>query len=345
MEKQEEIDVFIQELKEVLIEKIKGADKIVIVPHDNADFDAIGSAIGLSLIAKKYHKPYVIIANDPPHIIEHGVKKIIDECKGNYEIVKKDKYLKIRDTNQKELFILTDVNKSNLVCVNDILPDEDNIIIIDHHKDSENSVKAQKMFIDVEKSSASEIITEVLNDLKIKIPPDAANYLYCGISLDTVKLTKNCKGRTLKIAGSLLDSGANISKVDEYFIEDYQSDRKVQNLIGNIQITNCMIALIKAEEDEEYTREELAKAADYALKYGVDASFSVGKIENNVVSISGRSKGKVDIGKIMEVVGEGGKYGGGNPYSGAVKFTDRSIEESSKVLLKELIPYYYNESK
>ena len=70
----------IKYLKSIIESKIKSCDKVVIVPHNNADFDAIGSAIGLSLIAKKYNKSFTIIVNDPPHIIEPGVKKIINEC-------------------------------------------------------------------------------------------------------------------------------------------------------------------------------------------------------------------------------------------------------------------------
>ena len=46
----------LQELKKTLESKIEKANRVVIIPHNNADFDAIGSAIGLSLIAKKYNK-------------------------------------------------------------------------------------------------------------------------------------------------------------------------------------------------------------------------------------------------------------------------------------------------
>lgn len=330
----------LKKLKAVLEEKINKCDRVVIIPHNNADFDAIGSAIGISLIAKELNKPYTIIVNDPPHIIESGVKKIIDECKDNYEILKKDKFLKAQSNKSNPLFILCDVNKANLICVNDILPDKEDVIVIDHHNSDKNTVNSDHIFIDCEKSSASEIITELLQSMKINIPSDAANYLYAGIYLDTAKLTKNCKANTMNMAAKLLEAGADISKVNEYFKEDYKSDRRVQNLISNIKISNCMIALIKASEDEEYTREELAKAADYALKFGVDAAFSIGKIEDNVISISGRATDKVNVGMLMEAVATNG-MGGGNPYSGAAKVTDQTIDEAYEKLIDELKPVYY----
>ena len=330
-----------EKLQSVIEEKISGCDRVIIVPHNNADFDAIGSALGLSLIAKKYDKPFTIIVNDPPHIIEPGVKKIINECNKNYQILKKDKFLKnSRANGEKDLYILTDVNKKNLICVNDLLPDEDSVIVIDHHNpfyDNNHpelcTVNSNNIFIDNEKSSASEIVTELLKRMEIVIPSDIANYLYSGIYLDTCKLTKNCKSNTMTMAALLLDSGATTSKVNEYFMEDIESDRKVQNLIRNIKITSLTIAYATAEEDEEYTREELAKVADYALKYGVDASFAIGKIEDEYTSVSGRSNEKIDMDAVMKSLG-----GGGSPTSGASRRIDVSVDDLYKELVKSLTP-------
>ena len=324
----------IKYLKSVIENKIKNCDSVVIIPHNNADFDAIGSAIGLSLIAKKYNKPFTIIVNDPPHIIEPGVKKIINECNKEYDILKKDKYLKNRK-EENELFILTDVNKTNLIAVDDILPDKDDIIVIDHHNPDEKTVESNHIFIDNEKSSASEIVTELLQNMKIEIPSDVANYLYSGIYLDTCKLTKNCKANTMSMAAFLLSSGANINQVNDFFKEDIKSDRKVQNLMSNIKITSYMIAIVKASEEDEYTREELAKAADYALKYGVDASFAIGRIEDDFISVSGRSNEKINIDLVMKSIG-----GGGSPTSGAARRQNTTVEEMHKELIKTLTPAY-----
>ena len=337
----------IKYLKSIIEGKINKCDRVVIVPHNNADFDAIGSALGISLICKKHNKPFTIIVNDPPHIIEPGVKKIINECNKEFLIQKKDKYLKNKNKDEKVLYILTDVNKHNLISVNDILPDKEDIIVIDHHNPAYDSnhperstVESNYIFIDNEKSSASEIITELLKCMKIEIPSNIANYLYSGIYLDTCKLTKNCKANTMTMAALLLSSGANISKVNDYFKEDIVSDRKVQALVSNIKITNYMIAIVKAMEDEEYTREELAKAADYALKYGVDASFAIGRIEDDYVSVSGRSNEKINMDAVMKSIG-----GGGSPTSGAARRQNITIEEMYNDLIDTLTPSYAKEDR
>ena len=343
----EDFKINIEELKGFIENKIKECDRVIIVPHINADFDAIGSALGLSLIAKKYNKPFNIIVNDPPHIIEPGVKKIINECNKEYLIEKKDKYLKTKDDNEKVLYLLTDVNKKNLICVNELLTDPDNVIVIDHHNpgyDKEHpeksTVEVNNIFIDNVKSSASEIVTELLKSMEIEIPSNVANYLYSGIYLDTFKLTKNYQDNTMTMAALLLSSGATAEKVNEYFREDIESDRKVQALVSNIKITNYMIAIVKAMEDEEYTREELAKAADYALKYGVDASFAIGRIEDDYVSVSGRSNAKINMDAVMKSIG-----GGGSPTSGAARRQNVTIEEMYNDLIDTLKPSYAKDDK
>ena len=47
----------IKKLRVNMEQKILEANNVVIVPHTGIDFDAIGSAIGLSLIARRMKKP------------------------------------------------------------------------------------------------------------------------------------------------------------------------------------------------------------------------------------------------------------------------------------------------
>lgn len=126
-----------------------------------------------------------------------------------------------------------------------------------------------------------------------------------------------------------MENGASNCVIDNWFAEDFESDKKVLDLVGKTRLYKYSFAVVLAEEDCEYTREELAKVADYLLKYGVDASFAVGKIDESVVSISARSKEKVNVGEVMKELD-----GGGNRYSAATKITDKSIEEVGKQLVK-----------
>ena len=133
-----------------------------------------------------------------------------------------------------------------------------------------------------------------------------------------------------------LECGASMNRVTDLFTEDFNSDRRVQELVSKAKITNYSVATIVANQEDEYTREELAKAADYLLKFGVDAAFAVGKLGDNTVSISARSKERVNVGDVMHEL-----EGGGNPFSAATKLTETTTEEAGKRLLKTITPPFY----
>lgn len=324
----------IKNLKVNLEQKILQTNKVVIVPHNGVDYDALASSIGLSLISKKLKKESVIVIDDPIYKIDHIVQSIIDVEKDIHSIINRERYLQMLDYN--DLFILTDVNKSYMISLKEEIKRKDKVIIIDHHEEDENTIESDCKLINPTVSSASEIIVSLLCAYKIKVTPAVAQYLLAGIYLDTNKLTKNTSPATTMAVTKLLGSGASMNRVTDLFVEDFQSDRRVQELVSRAQFDTYTIATILANEDDEYTKEELAKAADYLLKYKIDASFVVGNIGDNTISISARSKEKVDVGSVMKQLN-----GGGNQYSAATKITDSTIEEEGKRLQKIIKPSFY----
>ncbi len=325
----------IKNFKVNLEAKILSSKKVIIVPHLNADFDAIGSAIGLTFIVKKLKKVPTILIDDPYQTLDPGVQKIIGDVKQDISIVNCDSYLKNKDEN--DLFILTDVNKSNLIPLQQELLDKDRTIIIDHHGTNEKTIEATDTYISPTVSSASEIIAKLLLCLfKAKISSQMANYLLAGIYLDTNKLSKNVSSDTMAVASKLIKRGATIDYVTSLFSEDFASDRRVQNLVGKVQMFNYTIAITTGDEKEIYSSIELAKAADYLLKFGVAGAFAIGNIDENTISVSARSKAEIHVGEVMQQL-----EGGGNQFSGATKIVNSTPDEVSKKLMKILIPKYY----
>lgn len=319
--------------KDMLEQKILDANNVVIVPHNSVDFDAIGAATAIGLIAKKYKKPYYIVVNDPVYKIDHGVQIIIDKAKMKMLIVNREKYL--QNLTSDDLFVLVDVNKPYLVSLHDKL-NEGNTVIIDHHMEDGDSVKTSTKYVDTAASSTSEIVSNLLCQFKIKVSSDIANNLLAGIYLDTNKLSKNVSSFTMKTIAKLLEQGANMNEVTDLFAEDFISDRRVQELVSKAKISTYSVAIVTAEENIEYTREELAKVADYLLKYKVDAAFAIGNIGDGTISISGRSKEKVNIGEVMQNL-----HGGGTQYSGATKLINCTIEDAARKLTKIIKPPCY----
>ena len=109
----------IKELKEILDIEISNASNVFIVGHNSPDFDAIGSAIGLSRLVKEYNKKSYIIVDDLEVKLQSGVKKMVDENKKEYKFIKKKDVERL--LGKKSLLIVTDVNKKNMISVGDIL--------------------------------------------------------------------------------------------------------------------------------------------------------------------------------------------------------------------------------
>ncbi|MBQ2946817.1 MAG: DHH family phosphoesterase [Bacilli bacterium] len=325
----------IKDLKVNLESKILSSKNVVIVPHNRVDFDAFASAIGISLIVEKLEKQSMILIDDPIYNLDSSVKSVIDDARKHFNIVNREKYLKMKD--KKDLVVFTDVNKSNLVCINENLNEIDleNRFIIDHHDKGTQTIDTNYDFINTNASSATEIIVKLLNVFKIKYSSEVANYLLAGIYLDTNRLTKNTSPDTFKIVARLMENGASNSVIDNWFAEDFESDKRVFELVSKAIIFKYSYAIVMADENLEYTREELAKVSDQLLKYGVDAAFAIGNVDGNVISISARSKEKVNVGEIMKEFD-----GGGNKYSAAAKLTDDNIEKVGKRLIKLIEPHY-----
>jgi len=318
----------LKEFNDIIKNQICKSNKVFVTFHKNADIDAIASALGISHFIKLQGKiPYILIS-DEYNALEYGVKKIVDNENVNYDIIGIEKYNKLKTKN--DLLIVVDANKQKQVCCKDFLNNFKDIILIDHHKEDQDTIDTEYKFIN-NVSSASEIIIELLLLNKIKVPENLSNYLLAGIYLDTNKYSVNCSYRTMELVSKLLKKGACFNKVNELFEEDFLNDRKIQDLVSKASFITENIALCIADKNVKYTKAELAKVADYLLKYKIDAVFAAGFINDEIISISARSKGNIDVSEIMKEFG-----GGGHQFSAASELTGSDFDDISKKLNKIL---------
>ncbi len=324
----------ISNLKINLKNRILRTDKTIILPHKYADFDAIGSALGLSLVASNFNKEAKIIMDDKKYEIDRAIKYIIDDMKNEFEIINSCKYKKIISNN--DLYVLTDVNQIDRIPIGNLITRKKNTMIIDHHDENEKTIDAKYKYIDSNISSTSEIITQLLYMLKIQIPNKIATYLLAGIHLDTNHLTRNIDENTFKTADILIKSGASTEVVTDLFKEDAKSEKRIKGLSEKTKLLTYKIALIIADNKDEYTTKELAKTANNALEKGVDASFAIARISDEIIGISARSNDTFDVGKIMAELG-----GGGNRNSAATRIECSDVEDVSNRLRKIIKPKYY----
>ena len=318
----------IKKLNEDFKEDIENSSKVFLIGHNEPDFDSIGSCMGLATVVSFFGKEAYIIVNDNPIKLEPGVKKIIDENIDSFNFINNEKFIELADSNS--LVIISDTNKDYLVSIANYLHLVKSPIIIDHHEEDSHTIVTDKKIIMTDLSSASELVTLILNYYKVKYSSDVANYLLAGISLDTKRFKQNTSSQTHDVAEKLMDHGADIDYVNTLFLEDMDAYLRINSLILNgtlikkytesISPIQISFTLNRNNPRELYFKEDCAKAADRMLKFsGIDASFALGYVDDDYVHISARGGKRVNVGKVMETIN-----GGGTPQSagGRVKTDD-----------------------
>ena len=314
-----------KKIKDTLNKVLLNNDTVFIVPHfhPNPDFDALGAVLGISLICKKYKKKaYIIIDTD---INKFGTeeRKVVEYLASEYNVV--NSKLASELITDKSAMIAVDVSRHNLLSdgINALIPKFNDIFILDHHKEDEYVIDCKYKFIDPSLSSTCEEIARLLFAYGVKFGPNISNCLVAGIALDTNKLTKNAGENTFAVISKLIVKGADVTSVNNMFSEDYESDKRMLHIVKDVVFPTHVYGIAGGSGEKViYTPEDIAKAADYLLKYKILASFALGYIDEETVSISARSKGGVDVSSIMKYFG-----GGGNEYSAAARVKGMSIDE------------------
>ncbi len=320
-------------IKDTLDNLFKNNDTVFIVPHNRPDMDAIGSCIAMNLICNHEHKKSYIIIDDDEEKIEKVARGIIKDNYHAFKIINLESARKLMTPNS--LLIVLDTNKDYLISVAEDLDKFKDIIVIDHHKTDEKTIKTRHLFVDESLSSTCEEMGMLLNLYNIKPEAKYANYLLAGIILDTNKFSNHVSSQTYAIASTLLNNGADVTEANNLFLEDFEHDRAVQRLVENTEFSSYTYAIATDKDDSNkiYDIEDIAKAADYLLKYQVTASFTIAKVSEDTISISARSKGVVDVAKIMRMFG-----GGGNEKSAAARIKGMSVEDAKHALKTILVP-------
>ncbi len=326
-----------RDIKDCLDRLLESDDTVFIVPHNRPDMDALGAAVGMSLICEKKGKKSYIVINDQIEKLESVTRKVIMDISSRFNIINAPEAETL--LNDNSLMIAVDVNKDYLVSVKPYLDRFKDIFILDHHNIDEHTIQSANTFIDEKLSSTCEEVSRLSFMYGVKFSPDEANYLLAGIILDTNKLNKpNINGETLSVITKLVNKGASLYYVNNMFIEDFEHDRAIQKLVDNTGFINYGFAIASDKDgsNRTYEIEDIAKAADYLLKYQVNATFAIAYIDEDTVSISARSKGIIDVSKIMKLFG-----GGGNEHSAAARIKGLTIEEIKCKLCQILNPTTY----
>jgi c-di-AMP phosphodiesterase-like protein len=339
IENENKVDFFkkIDYLKQILDSELIKSSRVFIMPHRHMDFDALASAAAFYKICTFYGKDTYIVTNDKEKKMKSSFRLMYNELKRKCKFITTNELELLRDKD--ELLLLTDTNTTNLIPISNI-DSFSNIIIVDHHSNDSNTIKTDKLFIDTDMSSASEIAFYLMKSMDIYIETSLAQYLLAGIYLDTNGLFYIPTPFTLGSVTKILEYGANIKNVQKLFtISNFEDDRTKERIINDLidstrffydsELTYT-ISYNEYDNDIIYKKHLLAEAADRMLKYELDVAFIIGYIDRenpdeedhkNRISIKVRSKSnEIDAGKIMNLFG-----GGGDEYRAACEIDTNDV--------------------
>ena len=320
-----------------LKELINEADNVILMGHSNGDMDSIGSSMGLYRLTKTLGKDAKIV-NETTGI---GLDNFLTEAKKSEEYADCfiNKQEALDSVKPNTLLIVTDTHKKSYVEVPELLEKVNKIVVVDHHRRSTDYIEnAILTFHEVYASSASELVTEILeySQLDIELTQIEVEALYAGIMLDTKNFTFKTGVRTFEAAAYLRKCGVDIIKVKKWFQSDLHTYQIISEIVSKSEIVNDSIAISTYENDDENANIIAAKAADELLTIGgINASFVLGKTGDKIY-ISGRSIGGINVQLILEKLG-----GGGHITLAGAQLEKMSMEDAKQELINRINEYFF----
>ena len=292
---------------------INEAEEVYVMGHRFPDMDAIGAAFGILHLCREYEKEaYVVL--DPSQYIADAERCIqeIEELPELYKaIITPEAAMAQKKSNA--LLIMVDYNKPSLSVSEDVYKLFDKVVIIDHHRRSEEyPVSPLLSYIESGASSASELVTELIqfhSGKKNNLSSLEATLLMSGIVVDTKNFQMATTSRTFDAASFLRSRGADSNKVQNLLSSDLTSYMDMYELISNNEFVTEDMIIACGVEHKVYDGVTVAKAADTILSFsGIHASFVISRREDSRTSISARSNGDINVQLIMEKLGGGGHF-------------------------------------
>ena len=322
--------VRVRAVSQQITEAIERADHVLVMGHRFSDLDSIGASSGIyALVTKKFNKPCNIVTD----IDRTMARNMIDRLRENREDMFVSADHGFLYTGARTLLFIVDTHSPNFIESEKIYKNCEEVIIIDHHRKMVDYIDNAAVFLhEPNASSASELVTEVLeyiaDDILNNIEAEA---LLAGIMLDTKNFVINTGVRSFEAAAYLRKKGADTVAVRKLFANSLDNYRDKSRLVAAAQIVNhCAITV--ADGKIQNSRVVCAQAADdLLLIQDTYASFVISPLDKNTVNISARSFGKINVQVIMERLG-----GGGHQTMAATQLQNVTLEEAKEELIDVL---------
>ncbi|MCD8005417.1 MAG: DHH family phosphoesterase [Oscillospiraceae bacterium] len=278
---------------------------VYLMGHNLADFDAVGSCIGLCGAFRSVGKEAYVVVDPEKNLAKKLIEYITASGEGDYF---KSCEQAVNEITPESLLIICDTHNPNFLDSKELYEKAKTVVVIDHHRKMVNFIDNSVIFFhEPFASSACEMATELVQyfgvDCRISVAD--AEALLSGINLDTKNFVMRAGTRTFEAAAYLKKLGADTVTVKGFFSDSLETYRERSKLIQSAELFHgCAIATTDSEKPELILA--AAQAADELLGInGVKASFVVYHLDGQS-RVSARSLGSFNVQLIMESVGGGG---------------------------------------
>ena len=324
-------------ISHALRDLIQDSDQVFIMGHKNPDMDSIGASVGVRKMAQMNDvKGYVIINFDE---LNGSVTRLMNEIENKSDFY--ENFLTPEEAatkmTEKSLLVIVDTHKPNLVIDSHLLKLAEKVVVIDHHRRSEDFIENPMLvYMEPYASSTAELVTELLEyqPKRAKINMLEATALLAGIIVDTKSFTLRTGARTFEAASYLRTNGADTVLVQRLLKEDVDTYIERSKIVQTVNFVKPGIAIAVGEEAKIYDSVLIAQTADILLTMkDVGASFVIAHRSDGKIGISARSLGEVNVQLIMEKLGGGGHLTNAacqieaNSIAGVKKYLEEAINE------------------
>lgn len=317
-----------------LIKIIKEKQRFVITTHVNPDGDGLGSEIAFFHLLRKLGKEVSLINQDPPPVTYSFLDKEKNFCVYNRE-------------SHHDVFKTTDV----LLAIDLSSPDrlgavEEELknghiysVCFDHHPPINKF--ADLHVVNENAASIGEMIYDLSKAMGVKLTKAIALGIYVSILTDTgsFKYT-NTNSKTHEIAAELLKFGMKPYTIYKTIYENnsYSKILLLGKMLNTFQLDESgklawAVVTQKAIQETGYNHgsEDKEGFIDILRSLnGIEAVLMFSEKEEDIIKVSLRSKGNIDVNKVASKFG-----GGGHPFAAGITMKGERLDPAIQKVLKE----------
>ena len=312
-----------------VLEALRVAKRLWVVPHERPDADALGAALGLKAILGQFGAEVAVISADAPPAVYDVIPTIGDVS------------LEAPSWSPDAIVLVDCADPKRAGRIGDLinaLPASTPRILIDHHVSNDSTWPLA--WVDARAAATCEMVSLIALALKADLSADQgrlATTLAAGVIMDTATFQHgNTTPRTLEVGGLLLAAGAPISEISRKI---YRSKPLAQvqlhaRVLASLRSTDggrtVFATMMLADLAETGATLEMSEGIVDALAQVSEADVAIFFKEDGPTTarISVRTKGEgPDATAVV------GSFGGGGHARAAGATIERPVNEAATLVL------------